>query len=84
MALSDALDFGNLRNVHSSSMSAMALAVGNQPVRLIISTAALKRYFVTNIPIFSGDHLHIAEVASAAVAHENVHPHFCGYAFTCH
>jgi hypothetical protein len=53
MALVDAFDLGDLRHIHGSSMNTVALPMGNKPVRLIISTAALKRNFVANIPIFS-------------------------------
>jgi hypothetical protein len=84
VALVDAFDLGDLRHIHGSSMNTMALSMGNKPIRLVVSTAAFKRNFVTNIPIFSRDDLHAAQVADATMPQEYVSPHFCGDALPLH
>jgi hypothetical protein len=80
----DAFDLGDLRHIHGSSVNTMALPVGNQPIRLIVSTAALKRNFVTNIPILSGHDFHVAQVTDATVPQEDVRPHFGSNSLTFH
>jgi len=43
MSLVNAFDLGDQRSIHSSGMAAMAPAMGNHPIRSIVSAACFKR-----------------------------------------
>jgi hypothetical protein len=75
MALMNALHFGDQRNIHGRSMDTMAAAMSNKPIRIIVPTTSFQRYVMRNIPIFSGYHLHIAKVTSAAVPQKDICAH---------
>jgi hypothetical protein len=60
MFLVDALHLRDQWDINAASMNPVALAMSNEPISCIILTAGLQRYFMTDIPIFSGYHFHIA------------------------
>jgi hypothetical protein len=72
------------RCVYFSSMTAVTLAMGNQPITSIVSTTCFQRYIMANIPFFSRQHLHTAQVAYALMPHENVGSHLRCDANTLH
>jgi hypothetical protein len=84
VALMDALNFCDQRNIHSSSMHAVALAMGNQPITSIVSTAGFQWYFMANVPFLAGDDFHVAQMTNAIVPQEYVSPHFGGYFNSLH
>jgi hypothetical protein len=46
MPLVDAFDLRDQGSINSSSMAAMAPAMGNHPIRSIVSAACFKRYIM--------------------------------------
>jgi hypothetical protein len=60
MLLVLSLHLRNQGSVNSASMNPVALAMSNQPVAFIVSTASLKGNVMADIPLLAGRYLHAA------------------------